>query len=808
MVTTVPQETLATYYLANTAKYVTGVTYYYTEKLYYDSHGPVISACPFIAITGWVAASDTATSCKGLLTGRITKTYYPTNAYFTTSEKTEAYYYDKYGRVRQTVSKNFTGGTEAVTYVYNFANQIVQTRHSHTVGSNTYNLDMYYSYDHRGRLLNTEYEVTKYSCPGVARTIVSANMYNEAGSLKTKYLHSVKSTGLAFMQKVDYTYNVRGWLTGINDPGLSTSGSDGDKFGMKIGYNRQPNGTTAGLYNGNISGIKWGTPNYQNLQYLFTYDGVNRDTSATFSGSGFTSLAYKTSYRYNKNGNFTSASRYGSTGVLTDVISYTYNSYSNQLNSSTDSRGDIAGVDDFSGTLTGINRYGYDGNGNLIRDDYKGLTIKNNYMNLPDTLDFGSNSKINYFYNSTGEKMMRSVMINSGTPTVTSYFGPFVSEGLQGGTISLKYIMTPEGRIINNGTDASPSWSWEYNLTDHLGNVRAVITPATTAGYSTLVQQTHYYPFGMRMSQISTALTSTGNDYLYNGKQYQDDLNLNWYDYGARFYDPALGRWHSVDPLAEVNYSQSPYHFCNNNPIRFVDPSGMSCNPIYDEGTSEFLGTDDLGLQGDAIIMDKDDFEQGMSHEDAMSVGNTLDNMSDEQAMQFANNGNFESFMNHYNSLSSRPDWDGFVTADEGIQWAKDHPGALDNPTSDNMLYLDASKLDFGNISTSGFASEGIKTPKNLLNIPNSVESRFNADLYNTVYALGRVYMVLKSRDEATVGIFNDYNQKSDRATDYDWNAGGGFIRNALIKNERFRNDLKEGDGFRVYYYGIGKLRK
>jgi len=284
--TSYSRDYLKNYYLTNTGMFTTS-NRYYTEKLYYDSHGPVKASCPFVAATDWVLASDTATSCKGLLTGKTFCTYYSTNE-IPILVKTEAYYYDKYGRVRQTVTNNFTSGTDRVTNVYNFAGQVTQTRYSHNAFSVSYTLDNYYTYDHRGRLLNTEYEAWGYSGNHILRTIVSANVYNEAGLLKTKYLHSVKSTGLAFMQKVDYTYNVRGWLTGINNPGL-TSG-DGDKFGMKIGYNRQPDGSTTGLYNGNISGIKWGTAylTYQNLQYLFTYDDVSRLSTSTFSGTGFT----------------------------------------------------------------------------------------------------------------------------------------------------------------------------------------------------------------------------------------------------------------------------------------------------------------------------------------------------------------------------------------------------------------------------------------------------------------------------------------------------------------------------------------
>jgi RHS repeat-associated protein len=129
---------------------------------------------------------------------------------------------------------------------------------------------------------------------------------------------------------------------------------------------------------------------------------------------------------------------------------------------------------------------------------------------------------------------------------------------------------------VNNSISyTNPTFSWEYNLTDHLGNVRAVIAPAATAGYSTLLQQTHYYPGGMAMSQISTTAGST-NNYLYNGKELQTSFNLNWYDYGARFYDPALGRWHSPDPLAERRIGWSPYAYCLNNPILRIDPNGLT----------------------------------------------------------------------------------------------------------------------------------------------------------------------------------------------------------------------------------------
>jgi RHS repeat-associated protein len=77
----------------------------------------------------------------------------------------------------------------------------------------------------------------------------------------------------------------------------------------------------------------------------------------------------------------------------------------------------------------------------------------------------------------------------------------------------------------------------------------------------------------MMMSDISTS--STDNRFRYNGKEYQNDLGLEWYDYGARMYDPALARWHSVDPMAEDLAGVTPYNYCFNNPISYNDPTGM-----------------------------------------------------------------------------------------------------------------------------------------------------------------------------------------------------------------------------------------
>ena len=79
----------------------------------------------------------------------------------------------------------------------------------------------------------------------------------------------------------------------------------------------------------------------------------------------------------------------------------------------------------------------------------------------------------------------------------------------------------------------------------------------------------HYYPFGGTF-----ASTSSVQPYKYNGKELDRKGGLDWYDYGARHYDAALGRWHVVDPMAEKYFGWSPYNYCANNSINCIDPDG------------------------------------------------------------------------------------------------------------------------------------------------------------------------------------------------------------------------------------------
>lgn len=122
------------------------------------------------------------------------------------------------------------------------------------------------------------------------------------------------------------------------------------------------------------------------------------------------------------------------------------------------------------------------------------------------------------------------------------------------------------------------------------------------------------------------------------------------------------------------------------------------------------------------------------------------------------------------------------------------------------MLYINASKLDFGNISTESFPSENVPTAVNLFNEENFAESTINEILRGTVYALGSVYLTLTDRENRTVQVNNSPDNST--GTDYDWNRGGGFVRDAAIRIERSRTGINDTHGFKTFYYGKGTLRK
>ncbi len=108
-----------------------------------------------------------------------------------------------------------------------------------------------------------------------------------------------------------------------------------------------------------------------------------------------------------------------------------------------------------------------------------------------------------------------------------------------------------------------------------------------------VAQTTDYYPFGLAMAAQSYQKQSAlDNDYLYNGKELQDEHNLGWMDYGARMYMSDIGRWGVIDPLTNLSRRWSPYTYCYNNPLVFIDPDGMFGE--YYTKNGKHLGSDGI----------------------------------------------------------------------------------------------------------------------------------------------------------------------------------------------------------------------
>ena len=410
--------------------------------------------------------------------------------------------------------------------------------HTHTASGKTTRTEVYtYTYDHADRISKVQ-----HSLGSTAITLYDAT-YDNFGRLLTKQYHGTSTN------KLTYAYNLRSWLTGIS----------GTCFTQNLYYNT---GVGTAKYNGSISSMTWKSGNESTVRgYKFTYDGLDRVLNATYGETASISTnANRFSENvtgYDKNGNIKSLQRYGQTGAsaygLIDNLTFTLNG--NQLSRVDDAvmASAYGGGFEFKDGVKQVGEYTYDANGNLTKDLNKGITdIQYNCLNLPSAVTFSDGSTITYVYAADGTKL-RTVHKIGGATTTTDYCGNVVYEnGAQ------KLLITEEGYITLSDN------KYYYYLKDHQGNNRVVINQ------SGAVEETnHYYLFG----GVFASSTST-QPYKYNSKEYDTKKGLNWYDYGARHYDAVLGRFMTVDPLAEKYYSESLYTYCYSNPINCIDPNG------------------------------------------------------------------------------------------------------------------------------------------------------------------------------------------------------------------------------------------
>ncbi len=166
-----------------------------------------------------------------------------------------------------------------------------------------------------------------------------------------------------------------------------------------------------------------------------------------------------------------------------------------------------------------------------------------------------------------GNKLQKKVTEGATTKT-TDYLGGMIFENNV-----LQHVATEEGRIRPNGT----GFVYDYFLKDHLGNI-----PAMVQEDKTLLEETHYYPFGLiqRGITLQAAGALANKDKTFQGQKFDDDLGLNYYSFKYRNHDPQIGRFIQIDPLSDKYSNNSNYAFAENKVTLGIDLEGLELLPF------------------------------------------------------------------------------------------------------------------------------------------------------------------------------------------------------------------------------------
>jgi RHS repeat-associated protein len=506
-------------------------SYYFTNITYSTAYNGYLDAGSNLHPEAMPSAANTQT--KGLVTGSSVRIIEDPNNLAAGNWLTTVNFYDDKGRVIQTNSDNHKGGKDIITNRYDFTGKVISGYLDHTNPGGTptsVHVKTNMEYDHAGRLL----EVWKtINDDNLKKTQIVKNDYDELGQLRNKKL-GPKNDGSVYIESLDYSYNIRGWLTGINKDYANNTGNPNAWFGMELNYDK---GFQISQLNGNIAGTKWRSRgDGERRAYGYTYDKVNRILGADFSqsnGSNYVDNAninfdmkmgdgLSGTEAYDANGNIKLMTQWGlklSNSSPIDELQYEYFDYSNKLKRVTDTWNDNnskLGDFKYDPNTKGANDYGYDLNGNMITDMNKKLNgdvgkdidlttggtgaIRYNYLNLPYQIVAAGRGLITYSYDAAGNKLKKVVRDSTAgkvVTTTTSYVGGLVYESKTTNpadagdyTERLQFISHEEGRtryIAAEGSNPA-SFVYDYFVKDHLGNVRMVLTEE---------QKTNIYQAGM-----------------------------------------------------------------------------------------------------------------------------------------------------------------------------------------------------------------------------------------------------------------------------------------------------------------------
>ncbi|MBB4807442.1 RHS repeat-associated protein [Chryseobacterium defluvii] len=508
-------------------------------------------------------------------------------------------YYDTKERVIGIHSINHLGGYTRIETELDFTGMVLQTKTYHKrLSTDTEKvITENFEYDNQNRLL-----IHKHKVDNNPYEILTQNEYNEISQLKTKKVGGTNPASP--LQTINYAYNIRSWLTKINDP----ENLGNDLFGYEIRYQNPVNTTlSTGKYNGNIAEINWKVSNSSTFKrYSYQYDGLNRLTSAVFSHPQATvpvNHFNDETVQYDLNGNITHLQRnakslVGNTPEQIDDLVYEYTG--NQLRT----------IDDDSGNPTGYEGGGndilYDVNGNMTNIEDKNIQqIGYNYLNLPNVLSIANNKKkILHTYRADGEKLRKVFNSNyeNGTSfaTITEYLDGFhylTTHGTPQNDVNPTEFAYEQEVFISKVLELKPNPELQffptaegfydyqkneyiYQYQDHLGNARVSFRKYISGGVE-ITDQNDYYPFGMNIPREEKAVFGTASLYSYKfgGKELQE---AGMYDYGPRSYFADFGKFGTHDPLSD--YTLDPYGFAYSNPLFFTDPTGLRGDPINGEG--------------------------------------------------------------------------------------------------------------------------------------------------------------------------------------------------------------------------------
>ncbi|GGH19455.1 hypothetical protein GCM10011418_23900 [Sphingobacterium alkalisoli] len=676
---------------------------------YYDDYG--FKASTVLAASGGL---DSTAMVEGLLTGTKVSRDDGSAALLTVN------YYDRRARMIESVSDNHLGGVDRATNTYSFTGELLTSRHQHqgsTSGAVTTLLTTN-EYDHVGRLIETKKKVNAQ-----AEVIQSQLVYNEIGQLKQKNLHS-ENSGTNFIYSIDYTYNERGWTKRIASP----------HFTEELRYNDPASGGTA-QYNGNISQQLWGHGATTSSTFSYTYDKLNRLKNGTSTGTVMSEIL-----TYDDMGNISTLTRDNST-----AINYTYTG--NRLTALT-------------GGLNGS--YLYDVNGNATLDR-TAMAFTYNHLNLPKTAT-KSGTSVTYLYNAFGTKLRKASTVG-GTTTQRDYIGGIEYNKVGSDPSTIEMMHTEEGYLQNSGG----TYTYHYNLTDHLGNVRATLQ-RTTATTGTVIQKHDYYPFGKSKAIVTSGI----NKYLYNGKEVQGELG-GQLDYGARFYDAEIGRWNVVDPLAEQGRRWSPYRYAYDNPLRFIDPDGMLEDDFVFDEEGRFKRIVENN-EPDKLVIENSKTGKSSSYEfndpktDVAAIKYNMKKFGDDfkniSFINFVSQGDINDMMNE--------------SGVEKMHWlfrplftlANSHGGPLDFSVYHLPRYFDDTLVENYNFDTELLKDKG---PIYIFNNYGTAYNMFDAG--NWLWGYAQQTLGTSSGQSIKWGtLYNYQDSKADkRAITEGWSYGAGF---------------------------------